>query len=106
MLFDPQKSNGSFYNAIVNYRRRRTQSANEDLNNNIIELTEDDKNEIKHFFKTFVLPKHKGLLKSKLLETRDFRKQMIRSEFAEYKSYWSFYFVNPELVSSGDSIST
>lgn len=88
---------GSLYFALT-YRRRKYGNVESDEENVSVELTDEQKDRVKNYLKTCCLPGDKNQLKVILSQYKDFRKNLIKTSFNEYKSLWSFYFVCPDLV--------
>lgn len=100
-MYDAKNHRGALYNAILNYRRKFEQTVETSILmcESIIELSEEEKNDVKNFLKTCALPRDLEFIKSKLTETKVYRNELITQSFDEYKQIWNFYFVCPCLVS-------
>lgn len=90
---------GSLYNAIVYRRRRNRVTERSIVEASLCELSQEQKDRVIHFLKTCRLPNDMDGLKLTLSQYKDFRMDLIRNSFDEYKSVWNFYFVCPDLVS-------
>lgn len=62
-------------------------------------MTDQQKEKVKNFFRTAVLPANMNSVKMTMAQYKDYRIELIRNSFEVYKSMWDFYFVCPELVS-------
>lgn len=92
---------GVLYNAVLNARRKNNQTAEISIcENSFIELTDQEKLDVKNYLKTIALPGDKKALKAKLVEFKVYRNELITQSFDEYKEIWNFYFVCPDLVIS------
>lgn len=89
---------GFLYNAIVYRRRKNRRTRQSVMNISMSNLTEDQKDGIKNFFKTCRLPQAKDNVKNTMAQYKDYRMDLILNSFDEYKEIWSFYFVCPDLV--------
>lgn len=101
-LYDAKNKKGVLYNCISYQRKKRLKNSHKNtsiLETSNDELDDQDKADVNNFFRTCQLPKDKAILKSKLIETKEYRREMIANSFDEYKEMWNFYFVCPELVS-------
>lgn len=85
-------------NALIHRRRKNRYSNLPPVNPPSDDISVEEQQEIINFFKTTVLPANKNLLIPKLMETVEFRRHMIANSFEEYKTFWNFYFVCPDLV--------
>lgn len=100
-MYDAKSKKGALYNGILNRRRKNNQTAEISIcETSSIELNDQDKEDVKNFLKTCVLPRDKKALKAKLVEFKVYRNELITQSFDEYKEIWNFYFVCPDLVSS------
>lgn len=99
---DPRSGtkSGSFYNAILYRRKRRSDADRSVLNVSLVEITEEQKDQMKNYLKTCRLPSEKDSLKVILAQYKDYRRDLIMNSFDEYKSIWNFYFVCPDLVNN------
>lgn len=89
---------GTLYNAIAYRRRRRRLTEQSIMNSSVIELPDEQKDKIKAFFRTIVLPVNKECVKQMMSQHKDFLLDLICNSFDEFKSIWSFYFRCPDLV--------
>lgn len=98
--FDPisKVKSGCLYNAIVYRRRKNRRTRQSIMNESVTNLTEEQKDEIKNFFKTIRLPQAKDAVKNTMAQYKDYRMDLIQNSFDEYKEIWSFCFVCPDLV--------
>lgn len=90
---------GTLYNAIIYRRRRNVAAERSAVEASLCELSSEQKDRLMHYLKTCRLPGDKDALKATLSQHKDFRMDVIRNSFDEYKSVWDFYFVCPDLVS-------
>lgn len=97
---DPRSGikSGKLYNAILYRRKQRGDGERSILNATLVEITDEQKNRVKHFLKTCCLPADKDALKVTLSQYKEYRRDLIHNSFEEYKSIWTFYFVCPDLV--------
>lgn len=96
---------GCLYNAVVYRRRKNRRTRQSIVNISVAELSEQQKDEIKQFFKTCRLPESKESVKMTMTQYKDYRMDLIQNSFEEYKEIWSFYFVCLELVRAMFAIS-
>lgn len=99
-MYDAKKKNGALYNTI-RYKRKKCHKITAEVSfceSTPTEMTDEEKADLKLFFKTCRLPHNKDALKSKLMESKSYRIEMIANEFDDYKEIWNFYFVCPDLV--------
>lgn len=75
------------YHKIKNYRAKKTV--------NVVDSTES---ELKEFLKYCVVNKDKSKLKEKLRETIEIRRRLLIENDGEFKDFFAFYFVDPEMV--------
>lgn len=100
MLYNPTHKSGFVYNGLM-YRKKKQKNPSLDVN--VIEtdqLTEEKKEEIRNFFKRCVLPKQRNDVEAKMVETKDYRRELIIGNFEEFREIWDIYFAVPELVST------
>lgn len=98
-MYDPKNKRGALFNAIQNNRRKQKQTAEISFCEfSVIELSDEEKKEACNFLKTCILPRDKELLKSKLVDLKSYRNELIVHSLTEYKSIWNFYFVCPDLI--------
>lgn len=97
---DPRSGakSGSLYNAILYRRRQQGDADRSTLNASLVEITEEQKDQVKNYLKTCRLPSYKDAFQVILAQYKDFRRDLIGNSFDEYKSIWNFYFVCPDLV--------
>lgn len=93
------KKTGCLYNSIVYRRCKRRRTENSIVNTSLIEMTEEQKDGVINFLKTCRLPAQKSELQTILSQYKNYRMDLIRNSFDEYKSVWNFYFICPDLVS-------
>lgn len=101
-MYDAKNKKGALYNCISYQRKKHLKSSHKNtsiLESSQVELIDQEKADVKNFFRTCHLPKDKDVLKAKMVESKEYRREMIHSSFGEYKEMWNFYFVCPELVS-------
>lgn len=93
------KKTGCLYNSIVYRRTKRRRTEQSIIDDSLTEMTEEQKDCVKNFLKTCLLPAQKSQLQTVLAQHKNFRVDLIRNSFDEYKSIWNFYFVCTDLVS-------
>lgn len=94
MLYDYDNRSGFLFNKFKNNPANpRLPRAVE-----VLELTEEQKEDYRQFFKNCVVAKEKELIKQKLRESVDYRKSMMADYSDDFNSIFDFYFVSPDLI--------
>lgn len=97
MLYDAANRTGFVYHALYYQSRKALKVIVEAVIENDF-MCDEEKEEINNFFKRCVLPKQRKKVAKRLAETKDYRRELIDSDFDAYKEMWNFYFAVPEIV--------
>lgn len=94
MLYNYENFTGFLYNKFKN------NSANRKIQSTVAldEMTEEEGEEYRKFFKTCVVARQKDMIKQKLRESVQDRKEMMREFADDFGNIFNFYFASPDLV--------
>lgn len=79
---------GSVYHKIKNWKHTKKQ----------VEVNDTNEVELKEFLKYCVVHKDKTKLKEVLRDSITLRRNLLKDEHIDFKEFWMFYFIDPELV--------
>lgn len=77
---------------------KEKQQLQQNITSNMNEFTEEQKIDLNLFFKNCVLPKDEVILKDKLLETVDYRRDLMKKDINLFIEISPFYFISAKLV--------
>lgn len=77
---------GLLLNAIYHRRRRANRLEKSIINQSLLDMSDEQKDSVKNYFKTCILPTDKENVKVTMSQYKDFRMDLIQNSFDEYKT--------------------